>query len=220
VKAGTIRPYDASATNAYATVKPNTTVASYADAVCNTTVNIVTLSNESHVIKNTVQTAEASFTNFGYAHGGVKIYLRTSYTWSTYFPTGDSIQLYQYHIWGNTGAEKTAHEYGHSLHEYSLGGYPRSSNCGSHGSPVYTDLECALTEGFAEYFSVVTRPDATSGMAYDMEIDGYRDVNSNPNYPTDPYQPNGSRIEGAVASFLLILQTTPRSRMACIPGLI
>lgn len=212
--------FDAAATNSTATIKPNTAIASYGDAVCNTTVNVETLANESHVLKNMVKASSGGYSNFGYSHGGVTVYLRPSYTWSQYWAVGDSIQLYSGHIWGDRGAEVTAHEYGHSLHEKSLGGYPRSNDCPRvHGGPVYSDLQCALTEGFAEYFSVVVRPEATTQIAYDLEIDGYRDVNPNPDYPSDPYQPNGSVIEGAVGSFFLDLtDNTPTEDGVFYPG--
>ena len=110
----------------------------------------------------------------------------------------DSIILHT--VWGNTGAEFAAHEFGHAFHDNALGGIePNRPNCSSHGTPLYTSLECAYAEGFSEFFAAVIRPEVTSE---DDDFESNVDLltNSNPN-GSDPNDPNGSFIEGAVAAF-------------------
>lgn len=122
---------------------------------------------------------------------------------ASYNTGSDVIAIDTAHVWGERGIELAAHEYGHAFHHIALGGFPDVvTDCSFHGLPTYTSLSCAFVEGFAEYYSVVTRPDANFTL-YDRFEVGY-DLLINPNPDsTDPNDPNGSLIEGAVAAFLL-----------------
>jgi len=85
-----------------------------------------------------------------------------------------------------------AHEYGHALHHSSMGGFP--GGCPTvHYPEDYTNMDCAWTEGFADFFAVAVLPSAVNGFL--------------PAYETNYYYGggNGSIVEGAVAAFLLDL---------------
>lgn len=104
-------------------------------------------------------------------------------------------------LWGPDGAFVAAHEWGHMFHDKDLGGVIRyySSACPSYHPPENrTTLECALAEGFADYYAVAVRTYATGSWVGALE-NGYHYETSNPSRDGSM---DGSILEGAVASLL------------------
>ena len=99
------------------------------------------------------------------------------------------------HIGGPYGDFVVAHEYGHAMHEKALGGNVASGEC---PSPHYLrgayNLECAYSEGFANYHGAVG-----SENIYESLFDDNRYYPGNTG--GGDYD-DGSIIEGAVAAFL------------------
>jgi len=106
-------------------------------------------------------------------------------------------------VWGPWGIFTAAHEYGHAYHMKGLGGV----NLGTCPSPHYIDqatnnVQCAWSEGFADFFGVATRRAALGSNTitdYFIEIDAYFPGR---NYSTGATSRDGAIIEGAVAAFL------------------
>lgn len=91
------------------------------------------------------------------------------------------------------------HEYGHAYQE-SFGGMPSAdSGCDVHDFQTLETLECAFREGWADYFSAATMPPhPKNGLEYYYNFrDGYDLYDSG--------HTDGSRVEGAVAGFLVNL---------------
>jgi hypothetical protein len=136
---------------------------------------------------------------------------------SSYSPSADEITIRSTgdadHVWGPLGIFVAAHEYGHAVHERALGGNVAGGQC---PSPHYIDgahnLQCAYSEGFANFHAVATR-------RADLRNEGESDwaIEQNFNYPGwvyehgSPVSPStdGSIIEGAVAAFLYDLVDAP-----------
>lgn len=165
---------------------------------------IVTLSDESHLFHE-MHTGIANASNaFADGRSQVSVKLDTaSSAWSSYSRTLDLITIASdSHLWGDLGRSTMAHEYGHAYHEVGLGGLPLTLSCSFHAPGIYTDLHCALSEGFAAYVSLVARPEVFSGSTVSLfESNAYIDDNANPD-SSDPNDPNGSILEGAVTAFL------------------
>jgi hypothetical protein len=173
--------------------------------------------NVSHVFNqmNIVANNAASF--FGYARPQANVLLvnESAQPYSSYCPTtaylgctpgNDFIRINTYtgstygqQVYGSNGVWTQAHEYGHAYHEKALGGYVeqfwKSAGCPSnHPISTATKLGCAYPEGFADYFAVATRGDAT-GYEYGFEISFYY-------LGVSPRPADGSVVEGAVGAFL------------------
>lgn len=109
------------------------------------------------------------------------------------------------------GAFVAAHEYGHAFHETSLGGNTGSGACQTHFIDTESNLQCAFSEGFADYTAAAARPDLASyGYRNNFEADSYFPgcVQRQSTYPYTciggtSYE--GSLIEGAYAAFLFDL---------------
>lgn len=113
-------------------------------------------------------------------------------------------------IWGTYGVFVQAHEYGHAYQEESLGGVKRyyypypggPSVCPPrHDMEALTNLQCALAEGFADYFAVTILGSATGTIFTDMEGGRYS-PSATSQYTHLRAGADGSRVQGAVASFL------------------
>ncbi len=74
----------------------------------------------------------------------------------SYSRTGDKITFYKGGYWSQQVA---GHEYGHALHNKSLGGTWSASRCGKDRGGVWkaTSYECAFKEGFASYAGSIGR---------------------------------------------------------------
>ncbi len=190
----------------------------YPSSSCGTNVYPVAPSDVSHVFLNMSTVAANASSFFGYSRPAVLPVLLvydTGQPYSSYCPTtaylgcssgSDFVRINTYtgstygnQVWGSNGVWTQAHEFGHAYHEKALGGYVdlfwRAANCAAnHPVTSASKLGCAYPEGFADYFAVATRGDAT-GYEYGFEISYY--------YIGQPTRPaDGSIVEGAVASFL------------------
>ncbi|MGH7468597.1 MAG: hypothetical protein ACRENP_11605 [Longimicrobiales bacterium] len=199
--------FDIKAENSAVRIKPNTVVASEASAPAGCTdQQIITLSIPSHVFSRMRATVTTSIDFFGQSTALIPVGIDTTAANSYYFPTQDSISIK--HIWGTTAREIQVHEYGHAYQDLTLGGIPTLEQpiCSNHGTPVYTTLKCAYAEGFAEYFAAAILGSGVSVEYSDFEA-GYdlltnsNDSTADSNYP----DPNGARVEGAVAAMFLDL---------------
>ncbi|WP_420128258.1 hypothetical protein [Longimicrobium sp.] len=117
-------------------------------------------------------------------------------------------------VWGEYGQFVQAHEYGHALHEESLGGAKRYYvNCPEpHGPGDPTTLGCALAEGFPDYYAVTVAGAYTPGWRSRIESNYYLPATTSP---------NGAIYEGAVAAFLYDITdsgTTEAHDQTAYPG--
>ena len=100
---------------------------------------------------------------------------------------------------GTQGIFTGAHEYGHAVHHKALGGLTGGPQACP--KPHYfwsrMPIECAATEGFADFHMVMTRGPAIGGAYQGIHDNIWIDSPAN-NYATD-----GSAIESAVAAFLV-----------------
>jgi hypothetical protein len=107
---------------------------------------------------------------------------------------------YSSNLWfGGWASFIAGHEYGHAYQE-SFGGVPSAdSGCDYHELNSVESLECAFREGWANYFAAATMPPhPVNGLEYYYRFrDGYDLATSG--------HTDGSRIEGAVAGFLVNL---------------
>ena len=107
---------------------------------------------------------------------------------SYWTPSNDHIYIQRSRATGSDGVFVVAHEYGHALHNASLGGLVT----GQCPSPHYVDgaynEQCAFTEGVANWHALVSRG-TDIGSWYTTLHDGF---------PTT----NGYKVEGAVAAFM------------------
>jgi hypothetical protein len=96
------------------------------------------------------------------------------------------------------------HEYAHAAHHTNLGGisgFQRANNCQGHFINVPNSMGCAAVEGFADFWAALARWPTPIG---DSVHYVYRDLDRNRYLYNDGSSPqDGSRVEGAVASFLL-----------------
>lgn len=99
-------------------------------------------------------------------------------------------------VFGDYGTFVTLHEYGHAFHYKALEPW-RSYTCNSptHAPDVAYTLSCGFVEGFGDFFAVWVLGSRVSSGAY----------YSNRNFEQNPFRAigDGSKIEGAVAAFLL-----------------
>lgn len=190
----------------------------YPSSSCGTNVYPTAPSDVSHVFVNMTTVASNAAGFFGYSRTAVLPVLLVyseSQPYSSYCPTSNYLgcgsgndfvrintytgSVYANQVWGSNGVWTQAHEFGHAYHEKALGGYVdlfwKAANCtANHPVTAASKLGCAYPEGFADYFAVATRGDAT-GYEYAFEINYY--------YLGQPTRPaDGSIVEGAVASFL------------------
>ncbi|MGH7470500.1 MAG: hypothetical protein ACRENP_21350 [Longimicrobiales bacterium] len=209
---------EVNAENAALIVTPNSVVATFngAPSGCGDEQILVEHDAESHVFNHTRLAISNSIDFFDQGRSQVPVEINALVSWSGYDPSADEIIIKSSHVFTLAIMEITAHEFGHALHHDALGGLPSNPPyCSFHGYSLYTNLKCAYVEGFAEYVSVVTRPDALGGLADDFEDNEYLLVNANPD-GSNPNDPDGTVIEGAVAAFLFDL--TDAANEATMPS--
>jgi hypothetical protein len=130
------------------------------------------------------------------SRGKVQVTYNEFETVSRYLSSEDRIIFAGNRVFNEYARFVVAHEYGHAIHEKALSGNAASGQCPSpHYLNGYYNLECAFSEGFADFIG------ATSQNLWDNGIDFARIVNYT-NY--DYYEPgaDGSIQEAAVAAFL------------------
>lgn len=130
--------------------------------------------------------------------------------WGTEKPVGtmaDSITFREEDATGTWAQFVVPHEYAHVAHHRNLGGitgFRRVNNCQGHDLIVPNSMGCAAVEGFANFWAVLARwpvpPSGVGGRVHFL----YNDLSRNRFLYNGTGSPrDGSRLEGAVASFLL-----------------
>lgn len=188
----------------------------YASSSCGYTEYPMATPDVSQVFNNMTITATSAHSFFGLARTRLPVLLvaDATYTYSAYCPYAhaacpgsgvDYVKInthtggtYGQQVWGQNGVWTQAHEFGHAYHEKALSGYVdvfwKAANCAQvHPISQPSKLQCAYPEGFADYFAVTTRGDAT-GYEYGIEINWYWLQHAG-------HTADGSVVEGAVASF-------------------
>ena len=102
------------------------------------------------------------------------------------------------------GRFTVAHEYGHAIHEKALSGNSTGGNCPQEGHALegFYNLECALSEGFADFVSATAQNVWDQGIYYLYIVDY-----TNRSYFTPGA--DASRQEAAVAALLYDLTDSP-----------
>jgi hypothetical protein len=176
----------------------------------------------SHVFRNMVLTYNAAEAYFGRSRPWMEIALTSDAPdFSSYCPdtrfagcTHDDYmriqtritELYHDQVWGTYAVFSQAHEYGHAYHEKALGGYTwywywQGTSCPTHTFQGQAEtLECALPEGFADYFAVATRGSAAG--PWEGFVESAHQIAWG--------GPDGSRVEAAIAGFLYDLTDNNR----------
>lgn len=157
----------------------------------------------SHVYVNLDRDIRRSDTFFGHQRPKITVRVEhaaySTYDWHTtqqliIDTTTDNI-YYTSQVWGQYGQFVQAHEYGHAF-QYFLEPTVKQSyyyDCPNpHDMHISTYHGCALAEGFPDYYAVTVAGSFTGAYLTDIENGVYS--------PASPG--NGSKTEGAVASFL------------------
>lgn len=112
---------------------------------------------------------------------------------TSYYDGSSTIRIYANAVWDDYGIVTAAHEYGHRVQDADLGGIP-SVNCPSpHSLNVASNIGCAYTEGFADFFALfMQRSRLSTGYLSDNSLE------QNFYYPGG----DGAKVEGAVAAFM------------------
>jgi hypothetical protein len=169
-----------------------------------------------HVFQNLDRAIRNGDAFFGRQRGDITVAMSSTHSYSTYEWSTAARRLiiatnpgtgFAGQIWGTYGAFVQAHEYGHAYHNDVLGGveryyynpYPTPVCPTVHNMQDATNLQCALAEGFADYYAVVALPGGTGGIQNDLEVAVYSPGATN--LFGKAAGANGSIIEGAVASF-------------------
>jgi hypothetical protein len=176
---------------------------------CGTVTNVPTATESAtmvaHVYNNLDRDIRYSDSFFGLKRAAILVRVEptdySSYEWHTTHQlridsSTDSI-YYDSQIWGNYGQFVQAHEYGHAF-QYFLEPTVKEAyyhDCGgTHYIGTVSTHGCALAEGFPDYYAVTVAGTYTGKFRTDIETAIYS--------PATAGAKNGSKIEGAVASFL------------------
>lgn len=106
------------------------------------------------VFANMQRTLDGTSAMFGQIQPYIEVELKncSSGDTSLYSPGDDEIRICAGHVWSAYGVFIVSHEYGHAFHQTTLWG----NNGGSCPTPHHLDtgsnLTCAFSEGFADYF--------------------------------------------------------------------
>ena len=133
-------PYYGGYENAYSCTQPDPTM-------------FVLPSIQAHVLTNMNQIVTTSRAFFQHSRGPLGITLGGAFGTGNYNWWNDRITIYNNEVWGQQGKFVQAHEYGHALDRKALGA--AVNIFGGCPSPHYinagSNLQCALSEGFANY---------------------------------------------------------------------
>lgn len=178
-------------------------------ADCGGLFEMVLPSSQSHLFLEMNRVWNGAATHFGATRSALSIEVVTS-GGSRYSPSTDRVYIETADIWG--GADRLAftagHEYGHAFHQKGLGGNEGSGSCPDpHFLDAESNLQCAYSEGFANYVATAIRADlVTFSYRSLIEADSYFPgcIQRASTYPYACYgvSYDGSVIEGAFAAFL------------------
>lgn len=143
----------------------------------------------------------------GFSRGKIQVHWISGLgdsTASDYTPSTDVIHIHEFRSVGELGLFEAAHEYGHALHQFALGGIiiseASANQCQAHGMGAITNYQCAFVEGFAHYHAV-----ALWGRQIGAARFNWIDQGQFAGFPSrfGPGSRTGPQTEGAVASTLL-----------------
>lgn len=180
-------------------------VSGYVEADCGETFTIILPSAHARVFLNMLKTYEGFVSLFGSARSFINITLSTTIDASYYSTSEDRIYIRSpQSVWGEWGIFVASHEYGHAYHEDALWGNVASDYCPDpHFVDTETNLQCAFSEGFADYVGAATRPDVSPYSYRTAFEDGdYFPGCVSRNPSCSGTSTEGSLIEGAFAAFL------------------
>lgn len=177
---------------------------------CGETVDIVVPSINARVYANLALTRSGASAFFGASRSFINVHVYSSFPDSTGYYRGDDRIVIggTDQVWGDFGAWVTAHEYGHAYHNDALWGNETPGGCGLHFIDTESDLGCAYSEGFADYFGVVTRSDVdfySTSMEENHFFPGCISRASTFPHGCSGQSLEGSVIEGAFAAVLFDL---------------
>lgn len=172
---------------------------------CGQSLSVRAYDDLAHVYHTMQQIITNSRSFFEASRGKLQVNVTPYVENSFYRPRTDQVfimdQVDKTHVGSQSGNFVVAHEYGHAFHEKGLGVNAASGEC---PSPHYSDgahnIECAYSEGFANYHAAVTVESV-----YDNFNVYAMDVATRSHYPATRGNGNsedGAIIEGAVAAFL------------------
>lgn len=176
---------------------------------CGMSVDLILQSRPSQVFTNLRKVIAASASLFGTTRPFIEVTIADST--SFYSRSEDRINIGVNHVWHDWGVFITGHEYGHAFHHLALGG--NTGGCGGqrHFLDTESSLTCAFSEGFADFYGAVTRPDLGQYLYRAAFEDNYyfpgcaSRESSSPFTCTGGPSNEGSLIEGAFAAFLFDL---------------
>lgn len=179
--------------------------------------------SQAEVFDNMSRTVTRSRQQFGVSRGkiGVNFFIGPQdSTLANYDPKTDSITIHEGLSSGSYGLFVAAHEYGHAVHEKSLGGIiitlanAYDPTCARHSYTLVTNYQCAYREGIADYQAVAVW-DTALGPTLWPEF-------NNGDFAGDTvgasYPPAGASTEGAIASTLLHMGDGTGTRTAYNPN--
>jgi hypothetical protein len=127
---------------------------------------LVISSPKGRIWRNMVPAINKSASLFSQTRSIVPVVYSTSTSCNAYYsPGSDQITICAGGgsaaggVWGTYGTFVAPHEYGHAFHEKALGGNEGSGACGSHYLFAAHNLQCAFSEGFADFFAALTQQD-------------------------------------------------------------
>jgi hypothetical protein len=147
------------------------------------------------VFEHLISVKANALTLFNRQRGFLNVEIKTASN-SSYSPSADKITISDTHVYDDFAGFTHAHEYGHALHAVAFAhGNPGSGGCsGPHFINMPSNLACAYSEGFADYFSILTLPTFHPALSpAQFELNSWV-----LGYPTQ-----GPSIEGAVAAYFL-----------------
>ena len=161
-------------------------------------------SNPGHVFKLLQTMIPASRAFFNRARAHVSVQMDGPGSGSSYVGFYDTIHIRDDFVWGTFGAFTLAHEYGHALHNATMGGIPSHSCPSPHYIDEVVTRECAFVEGFADYHA-----EAIGNTLFHMESTdrsrGCTSYASNGTCLAYATTREGSFVEGAFGGMLLDL---------------
>lgn len=173
-----------------------------------------------HLLSNVTRAARRAEAFFGRSRSQVNVVVNPQTARAWYDRTDDRIVIGTAagtgNVWGVWGAFLAGHEYGHAYHERALGGLADENpeNCAEHDFTSDEHPICAWQEGLANYLAVAVHPDDSVASYHPTMLQGQWYAAARSSGLTD-----GSRIEGAVATFLLHVGGTPDAPAAApAPG--
>jgi len=123
---------------------------------------------------NTLATIRSSATRFDHSRPRIDVRVENpdgNPNRAAYYRSEDRIRVGENRIWFQDGFFVAAHEYGHAFHERAIGGIGTASGqCppAGHWLNGAYNLQCAYTEGFADFYAAFVLQDSIVGFREDL----------------------------------------------------